>query len=58
MDKNFIVTKDENTAKELECLGCELISQVEDTFYFVNCKKQSFAKVDTNKIFYTNILHI
>jgi len=55
MDK-FIVTQDENTALELQSLGCKLMSKNNGIYTLVNClNKINFSKfrgqaILTNKL--------
>ena len=60
MNKKFIIVQDEATAKKLSLSGFRLISQINDTYTFMNQVPQhfSFDEVDKSKLAYTNILSL
>ena len=60
MNKKFIIVQDDETAKKLSLSGFRLISQIKDTYTFMNQVPQhfSFDEVDKSKLAYTNILSI
>lgn len=56
--KKFIMTKDETTAKSFITSGFKLISQIGDTYTFLNQppKHFSFGALDKSKYCFSNIL--
>ena len=58
--KNFIKTTDKETADKLLACGFQLISQVGNTYTFMNQVPQhfNFDEVDKSKLAYTNILSL
>lgn len=58
--KNFITTTDKETAEKLISEGFELVSQVGNTYTFLNQlpKNFTFDENDKRKVVYTNMLSI
>lgn len=58
--QNFIITKDKDTAEILLAANFQLISNMGDTYTFLNNvpKNFSFANFDKSKIVYTSVLAI
>lgn len=58
--KNFIKTTDKETADKLLACGFQLVSQVGNTYTFLNQppKDLNFDTVDKKKVVYDNILSI
>lgn len=58
--KKFIVTQDKSVANTLVAHGFCLLSNVCDTYTFVNqtSEKFNFDSIDATKLHFTNILHI
>lgn len=58
--KNFIITKDEQTSELLLASGFQLVSNVNNTYTFLNeiPNNFNFANFDKSKIAYTSILAI
>lgn len=53
--KQFILTKDAETAEKLLDTGFRLLSQSNQVWYFANCQALCFSKdIDISKIAYTN----
>lgn len=60
MNKKFIIVQDEATAIKLVASGFQLISQLNNTYTFMNKVPQNFnfSEIDTKKLAYTNILSL
>ena len=60
MNKKFIIVQDEATAIKLIASGFQLISQLNNTYTFMNKVPQNFnfSEIDTKKLAYTNILSL
>ena len=60
MNKKFIIVQDDETAKKLSLSGFRLISQINDTYTFMNQVPQhfSFDEIDKSRVAYTNILSL
>lgn len=60
MNKKFIIVQDETIAKKLIASGFQLVTQLNNTYTFMNQVPQhfSFDEVDKSKLAYTNILSI
>lgn len=59
MDKKFIVTTDKSVADKLSVAGFVLMSQIGDTYTFMNNQKNfNFSDIGKGKIHYTNILSL
>ena len=58
MNKKFIIVQDESTANKLISSGFQLVSQVNDTYTFMNIIPQhfNFSEVDKSKLAYTDTL--
>lgn len=57
MDKKFIVVNDKSAANKLIASGFILLSQIGDTYTFMNNQK-NFSFADIGKVRYTNILSL
>lgn len=59
-EQKFIVTTSQVVANQLVASGVEMISNVNDTYVFINelPKNFSFDSIDTSLIAYTNILSL
>jgi len=58
MDKNFIITTDDETAEKLKELGFEMISSEGGRFTFIN-NISDYSKTGTpDNVIYSNTLHI
>jgi hypothetical protein len=60
MSKNgkFIITKDENTADQLEMQGCTMINFQNGVYVFLNdCEKMNFSKLEKKSYKITNNMH-
>lgn len=57
MDKKFIVVNDKSAADKLIAAGFILMSQIGDTYTFMNNQK-NFNFADIGKVHYTNILSL
>ena len=57
MDKKFIVVYDKPAANKLIAAGFMLVSQIGDTYTFMNSPK-NFNFSDIGKVHYTNILSL
>lgn len=57
-DAKFIVVQDVNTANQLISVGFQLVSQVNNTYTFMNVipKHFKFENIDIKKLAYTNVL--
>ena len=60
MNKKFIIVQDETIAKKLIASGFCLVSQLNNTYTFMNQVPQNFSfdEIDKSKLVYTNILSI
>ena len=60
MNKKFIIVQDEATALKLILSGFRLVSQLNNTYTFMNQVPQNFSfdEIDKSKLAYTNILSI
>ena len=60
MDKKFIIVQDEATALKLIASGFRLVSQLNNTYTFMNQVPQNFSfdEIDKSKLAYTNILSL
>ena len=60
MNKKFIIVQDETTAHKLIANGFHLVSNLNNTYTFMNQAPQhfNFDEVDKSKLAYTNILSI
>ena len=59
MDKKFIVVNDRASANKLIAAGFVVVSQIGDTYTFMNNQKNfNFTDIDKNKLHYTNILSL
>ena len=60
MNKKFIIVQDETIAKKLIASGFQLVTQLNNTYTFMNetPEKFNFASIDNTKLHFTNILHI
>ena len=54
----FIVVQDMNTANQLISVGFQLVSQINNTYTFMNVvpKHFKFDNIDIKKLAYTNML--
>ena len=59
-EQKFIVTTSQVVANQLVASGVKMISNVNDTYVFINelPKNFSFDSIDTSLIAYTNILSL
>lgn len=57
MDKKFIVVNEKSVANKLIASGFVLVSQIGDTYAFINNQK-NFNFADIGKVHYTNILSL
>ena len=57
-DAKFIVVQDINTANKLISAGFQLVSQINNTYTFMNAipKHFKFEGIDIKKLAYTNML--
>ena len=57
-DAKFIVVQDLNTANMLISAGFQLVSQINNTYTFMNVipKHFKFENIDIKKLVYTNML--
>ena len=60
MNKKFIIVQDEAIAKKLIASGFRLVSQLNNTYTFMNQVPQNFSfdEIDKSKLAYTNILSL
>lgn len=60
MNKKFIIVQDETIAKKLIASGFYLVSQLNNTYTFMNQVPQNFSfdEIDKSKLAYSNILSI
>lgn len=60
MSKKFIIVQDSETANKLLLSGFQLVSQLNNTYTFMNKVPQNFnfSEVDKLKIAYSDILSI
>ena len=60
MNKKFIIVQDEATALKLISSGFRLVSQLNNTYTFMNQVPQNFSfdEIDKSKLAYTNILSL
>ena len=60
MSKKFIIVQDEVTAIKLVASGFQLVTQVNNTYTFMNQVPQhfNFDEIDKSKLAYTNILSL
>lgn len=60
MKKKFIIVQDEATALKLIASGFRLVSQLNNTYTFMNQVPQNFnfSEVDKSKLAYSNILSL
>ena len=54
----FIVVQDLNTANKLISAGFQIVSQINNTYTFINVipKNFQFENIDIKKLVYTNVL--
>jgi len=57
MNKKFIVVYDKSAANKLIAAGFVLVSQIGDSYTFMNNQK-NFNFADISKVHYTNILSL
>jgi hypothetical protein len=59
-DTKFIVVQDVNTANLLIAAGFQIVSQINNTYTFMNVipKHFQFENIDIKKLVYTNVLTI
>lgn len=57
-DEKFIVVQDLNTANKLISAGFQLVTQINNTYTFMNVipKHFNFENIDIKKLAYTNVL--
>lgn len=57
-DAKFIVVQDLNTANLLIASGFQIVSQINNTYTFMNVipKHFKFENIDVKKLVYTNVL--
>lgn len=57
-DAKFIVVQDVNTASQLISAGFQIVSQINNTYTFMNVipKYFKFENIDIKKLAYTNML--
>ena len=57
-DAKFIVVQDSNMANRLISAGFQLVSQINNTYTFMNAipKHFKFENIDIKKLVYTNVL--
>ena len=57
-DAKFIVVQDMNTANKLISAGFQLVTQINNTYTFMNVipKHFNFENIDIKKLAYTNML--
>lgn len=57
-DAKFIVVQDINTANKLMSAGFQLVTQINNTYTFMNVipKHFNFENIDIKKLAYTNVL--
>lgn len=57
-DAKFIVVQDINTANKLISAGFQLVTQINNTYTFMNVipKHFNFENIDIKKLAYTNML--
>lgn len=60
MNKKFIIVQDETIAKKLIASGFQLVTQLNNTYTFMNQVPQNFSfdEIDKSKLAYSNILSI
>lgn len=60
MNKKFIIVQDEATALKLIVSGFRLVSQLNNTYTFMNQVPQNFTfdEIDKSKLAYTSILSL
>lgn len=60
MNKKFIIVQDEIIAKKLIASGFCLVSQLNNTYTFMNQVPQhfNFSEIDKSKLAYTNTLSL
>ena len=60
MNKKFIIVQDEATANKLIANGFQIVSQLNNTYTFMNQVPRhfNFDEVDKSKLAYTNILSL
>lgn len=60
MNKKFIIVQDETIAKKLIASGFQLVTQLNNTYTFMNQAPQNFnfSEVDKSKLAYSNILSL
>ena len=60
MNKKFIIVQDEATALKLLASGFRLVSQLNNTYTFMNQVPQNFTfdEIDKSKLAYTSILSL
>lgn len=60
MNKKFIIVQDEATALKLIASGFRLVSQLNNTYTFMNQVPQNFTfdEIDKSKLAYTSILSL
>ena len=60
MKKKFIIVQDEATANKLIASGFRLVSQLNNTYTFMNQVPQNFTfdEIDKSKLAYTSILSL
>ena len=57
-DAKFIIVQDSNTANKLISAGFQIVSQINNTYTFMNVvpKQFKFDNIDIKKLAYTNTL--
>ena len=57
-DAKFIIVQDVNTANKLISAGFQLVTQINNTYTFMNVipKHFNFENIDIKKLAYTNML--
>ena len=57
-DAKFIIVQDLNTANKLISAGFQLVTQINNTYTFMNVipKHFNFENIDIKKLAYTNVL--
>lgn len=57
-DEKFIVVQDVNTVNKLISAGFQIVSQINNTYTFINAipKHFNFENIDIKKLVYTNTL--
>lgn len=60
MNKKFIIVQDSEVANRLIASNFQLVSQINNTYTFMNQVPQNFnfSEIDKSKLAYTNILSL